>query len=141
MNIQTFRRAYLLPFLIVALCALYLFGLYRGYTFLKYREKIYCGIVVNKIESVTQHKHSSSPNFILSINFDELGVCDQSVSASTFLSARNGNRLCYERRVYSTWSNTIFGFFGLLCWLLLLISIIFHIILLIRWVFVGKFYE
>jgi len=57
-----------------------------------------CGKIFKKITSVEIGKYTASDKFIMVIDFDDRGRRDLEVSASTFVSHSEGDRLCFSLR-------------------------------------------
>lgn len=73
-----------------------------AFFFLRYemREKVYCGIVTNKINGIEYNKHSTTPDPILIVKFD-INQKKREIHCSwiTYTECEVNQRVCFKERI------------------------------------------
>lgn len=84
----------------IFLFALFLNGVWVAWSaykrnFIDSTKKQFCGKLFAKISSIEHHKSSSSNEFIFVVDFENRGRRDLEVTASTYVSHKEGDRVCF----------------------------------------------
>jgi hypothetical protein len=138
-------RIFLQILLYLSLVLLYYFSTYRAYKMTLNNDKSFCGKIERLVIEEYHHKSSSSTDYYLIVQFDDVGRHDVSVSRTTYFKFNEGDRICFtydadhfdkERWSFKTSVKdfaAVFIGFGLNGIIIILLIIAF-----VYWIFTGE---
>lgn len=128
--------------LIGSLTIFFMAGLSWGWDELPPPQKTYCGKIYKKISSIEVHKSSATNEFIFVMDYP-FGRDEINVTASTYVSHKEGDTVCFELNDRDSLANKWEGkgfllvFWGAICWIVIIIFAIVLLCYAIGWVFKG----
>lgn len=87
------------------------------------REKVYCGTVTNKINTVEYNKNVSRPDPILIVYFDGYKKKEIHTNWITFTEANLGGRICFSKNVIEMEGKVDNGVYGLIITIIFVIGL------------------
>jgi hypothetical protein len=104
-----------------------------------------CGTITFKGNRDQVNKHSTSVEFILVVDYDNVGKKDVEVTASTWSSYNVGDRICFiSHKPLASFGGGIVGFInvaiGMITAFVIVVIIVFACLDAIIWLFRGKIY-
>ena len=104
-----------------------------------------CGVITFKGNRDQVNKHSTNVEFILVVNYDDVGKKDVEVTASTWSSHNVGDRICFiSTKPLASFGGGVIGFInagvGMITAVIVFMVIVFLCLDVIVWMFSGKFY-